>query len=231
MKKTSLLTSLALAAAVGAVGAASALPVTRISAKAVVAVSQASAVTIAGAERRTVLRAASRALNARTTLEGRFLQVAADGSAAQGRFWLQRPGRLRFEYDAPSPLTVVSDGETVAIQDRALKTVDRAPLRSTPLFFVLKRDIDLERDVHVTRVSREGGAVSITARDRAGKTDGEITLVFDGPNYDLKRWRIVDGQGAATDLALQQTRVVPRIDPALFVAPQSVNVTRPRANR
>lgn len=177
------------------------------------------AVTLTGAERTEALAQASAALNQQQRLQGRFRQTAADGSVTAGRFYLQRPGRLRFEYDAPAQLLIVADGSIVAVQDIAMRSTNRSPLRSTPLFFVLKSDINLDRDTRVTRVVRQGAWLYVTARDRSGQADGEITLHLYGSNLDLRSWDVVDGAGSRTRIALSDVSRPSSIDARLFRAP------------
>jgi outer membrane lipoprotein-sorting protein len=185
---------------------------------------------LTGAERARALSQASAALNAQRLLAGRFRQTAPDGSVTQGRFYLQRPGRVRFEYDPPAAMLIVADGSIVAIEDRALRSTNRSPLRETPLFFVLKNDINLERDARVTRVVRDGATLLVSARDRTGQADGEITLRLEGPDYQLRSWDVVDASGALTRIALTQVSRPDRVDPRLFRAPAPTAVS-PRTPR
>lgn len=178
---------------------------------------------LTGAARTAALTQASKALNAVTTLQGRFTQVNSDGAVSGGTFHLARPGKVRFAYDAPSPLLIVSDGTTISISDRKMRTTDRLPLRSTPLHILLKRDINLEKDARITQVTRVNDQLSITARDRTGEADGQITVLLDARTYQIQRWRVIDGQGLMTDLALQNVKAGGRIDAALFKPPASVD--------
>ena len=171
---------------------------------------------LTGPARVQALTLASTALNQSKAVKGRFTQIAPDGRASQGAFYLQRPGKLRFEYDPPATLTIITDGALLSVADRAMKTDERYPLRTTPLYFVLKRDVNLETDGKVTRVAREGDAIYVTVRDRTGKADGSITLIFDAPSKELRAWRVVDGQGQLTQVVLAQTQSVATLDPALF---------------
>lgn len=183
------------------------------------AVKQALAATqLTGADRTAALAAASAALNRIQAVQGRFAQVAPDGSRSQGDIYLQRPGKMRFQYDAPSPLTIVSDGATVSVEDRSVRDVSRVPLRSTPLYYVLKRDVSLERDARITRVAKSGDQLLVTARDRTGEAEGEITLQFTGPSYALQQWTITDGQRQTTRITLSEVRAASRLDPRLFRA-------------
>lgn len=183
---------------------------------------------LTGAQRTTALAEASAALNRITTLQGRFAQAAPDGSLAMGRIYMQRPGKLRFEYDAPSPLTIVADGAVVAVVDRSMKDVQRVPLRSTPLHYVLKRDVNLERDARVTRVIQQGGNLLVSARDRSGEAEGEITMTFVGAARDLRQWVITDSQRQTTRISLSDVQSAGALDPKLFRVPAPEVLRRPK---
>jgi len=183
---------------------------------------------LTGAQRSAALMQASAALNRIGTVQGRFTQVAPDGSVAQGRIYMQRPGKLRFEYDPPSPITVVADGSVVGIEDRSMRDVQRVPLRSTPLYYVLKRDVNLERDARITRVVQQGDNLLISARDRSGEADGEITITFTGSGRDLRQWSITDGQRQTTRITLSDVQGAARLDPRLFQISAKDSMNRPR---
>jgi outer membrane lipoprotein-sorting protein len=173
-------------------------------------------VLLEGDARAKALALASDALNAARAVQGRFLQMAPDGSVSQGAFYLQRPGKLRFEYDAPATMTIVADGSQLSVVDRALKTDERYPLRATPLYFVLKNSVALDSDGKVTKVVVQGDTLQITVRDRKGQTDGSITLMFDQPSRELRQWRVVDGQGQTTQVVLRDITTAAALDPKLF---------------
>lgn len=157
------------------------------------------------------------ALNATKSFSGRFAQYGADGSFAQGTIYLRRPGKLRFEYDAPNPLLIVSDGVTLTQQDRALETTDRVPLSATPLNFFLKEDVNLENDTEITSLIKTFNEIRVTARDGSGEMDGAITMVFDHNTLALKEWVIADSFGGQTRVILSDLRYNERINPRLFV--------------
>ena len=173
--------------------------------------------TLTGAARDTAIADVTRAVNAVTRLQGRFSQTDPDGTVVTGQFWLQRPGKLRFEYDAPSPLLMVSDGSTVAVQDRRLNSVDRFPLRSTPLWFLLKERVDLATEVSVAEAVRRDGKLYLTMRDRAREAEGQLTVVFEERDRSLEEWTVRDGQNRSTRVRLVASSVPARIDPRLFI--------------
>jgi outer membrane lipoprotein-sorting protein len=171
---------------------------------------------LSGAERTQAIASANRALNVTGPLKGRFIQLDSRGKTVTGSFYLQRPGKVRFAYDAPNPLTVVSDGSIVSLEDSALKTVNRAPLKTTPLYLLLKRDVSIERDAKVTSVAKEGDAILIGIKDKTGQTNGDLVLTFDGPARELRQWRVTDIAGNVTLTALQTVQAVPTLDQRLF---------------
>jgi outer membrane lipoprotein-sorting protein len=169
-----------------------------------------------GTARAEGLAQANRALNAIQRLQGRFVQTSPGGGRASGMFYMQRPGRLRFEYDPPATLLIVSDGSVVAMRDTELRTTERTPLRSTPLNIILGETIDLERNARVLRVSRAGPWLMITARDRGGQMDGQITLQFYGPEAELRSWDVIDATGARTRISLSELTRPANFERSLF---------------
>ncbi|MDA8708830.1 outer membrane lipoprotein carrier protein LolA [Hellea sp.] len=157
------------------------------------------------------------AMNSTASFSGRFAQYAADGSFAQGQVYIRRPGKLRFEYDAPNPLLIVSDGVTLTQQDKALETIDRVPLAATPLNYFLKENIDLANDTEVIGLQKTYNEWRVTARDGSGELDGAITMVFDANTLALKEWIIADNFGGETRVLLSDLKYNERINPRLFV--------------
>ena len=169
------------------------------------------------AERSDILSRAAAALADVKTARGTFEQVAPDFSESTGRFALSRPGKVRFEYDAPSPLLLVSDGTTVALQDSELETTDRVPLGTTPLALLLDDEIDFENEADVLEVTRRNGRVGITLRDRSGEMDGTLTLILQESDMSLTGWRTVDSGGNITSVMLSDVTYGSRLNPRLFV--------------
>jgi outer membrane lipoprotein-sorting protein len=153
-------------------------------------------------------------VNSIDTLTGRFVQYGGDGRRAEGTIYIQRPGRLRFAYNAPSTLEIVADGRSVAIRDSKLKTNDVYPIGQTPLKFLLKDGFDLNRDTRLKAVDiGDDGVISVTFEDSAtiGGTS-RVTLRFDARSNTLKQWTVVDPQGYETSVALSDLRQTARAD-------------------
>ena len=150
---------------------------------------------------------------------GKFVQTDARGTQTTGNLYLQRPGKARFEYEAPSSLLVVSDGRVVSVADKRLKTVNRYFLSQTPLKLFLADEIRLDRGVHIAGVKKLNDGFEITAQDRAGKTKGQITMVFADNPVQLLGWTVTDARNAPTRVRLLSLVRASGLDPDLFKAP------------
>lgn len=155
-------------------------------------------------------------LNAIDTAKGRFTQLDGNNNFSKGEFYLNRPGRMRFEYDDPVPLMIVSDGTTVAFEDRDLETVERVPLVSTPLNLILRRNTDLAAHADILSVEQKAGMVAIRISDKSGEAEGELELFFDPVDYQLKQWETTDLTGAVTTVQLIDVELGVSVSPRLF---------------
>lgn len=172
------------------------------------------------------------------SLEARFRQVNPDGSVSEGDLALSRPGRVRFAYDAPSPLLIVADGSTVAIADSALETVDRAPIRSTPLRWLLAPASELEASGAIVEVGRYDNQLYVTLEDPEGEAEGRVTLILadadpalPASQVALNGWYAVDGMGALTQVMLDDVELGGRIAPSLFILDDDMFQSRRRGRR
>ena len=151
-----------------------------------------------------------------TTLTARFVQIGPSGELSRGRLYLSRPGRLRFEFDPPSPLLLLADGFWLILYDKELQQANRWPVSDTPLGLLVAPDIDLSKRVIVKHAAREPGLLKLTVIDRERRDEGEITLVFAAPRLQLMQWHVIDAQGGRTTVNLSDVSEGETIDPKLF---------------
>ncbi len=151
------------------------------------------------------------------TMEGGFVQIGPKGGIDQGRFYLKKPGKLRFEYQPPSPLQIVSDGRTVAVSNSKLKTFDRYPLSSTPLDMLLSEHVDWLRDNAVLGVEHQPGAIVVEARTSSSHSKPNISITFSDPGLELRQWTVIDDQGLPTTVGLGNIETGVTLDDSLFV--------------
>ncbi len=150
-------------------------------------------------------------------LSGEFVQIGPDGTKTTGDFYLQKPGRVRFDYNPPSPIELIADGSSVVVRDRVLATQDLYPLSQTPLRFILADQIDLLRDTNVVAIYSDNVFATIVVEEQhiIGGTH-RLMMMFDAKTYQLKQWTVTDPQGYDTTIAVYNLDSTRRPDPNLF---------------
>jgi outer membrane lipoprotein-sorting protein len=159
----------------------------------------------------------SDALNAIRSLKGEFVQLDPNGAMEQGEVYIQKPGKMRFEYKPPSTVLVVSDGTNVAVFNKKLNTKDRYPLSTTPLNILLSDHVNLKGSSSVIGIDRKPSEIVVRARSNDRRVTGNITIVFSDPDLALKQWTVVDAQGLATTVTLRNVQTGITLAPELFL--------------
>jgi DNA invertase Pin-like site-specific DNA recombinase/outer membrane lipoprotein-sorting protein len=149
-----------------------------------------------------VLQGVEAYLNNLHALKARFLQIGPDGVSNTGTAWLDRPGRMRFEYDKPSPLLLVAGHGVVVFRDNKLDQTTNIPMSQTPLGLLLRDRIVLGGDVTVTDFEQPPGAIQVTLVKTASPGDGSLTLLLNANPLALAGWSVVDAQGRETRVRL-----------------------------
>ena len=170
------------------------------------------------AKQRALLDRISNYLSSVQTMVGKFVQVGPDGGRTEGAFYMQKPGRVRFQYNPPSPIDIVSDGSSVVVRDRKLATQDLYPLSQTPLRYLLAERIDLLRDTDVVSVGADDSFATVVIEQKQlfVGTD-RLMIMFDAKDLTLKQWTVTDPQGFDTTVAVYNLDSTKKPDPNLFV--------------
>jgi len=168
---------------------------------------------------RSILSVVEQSLNRINTAQGRFMQVSASGNIARGTISISRPGKMRFEYDPPSPLMIVADGFWVMQVDKELENTATKRLSTTPLSFILAERVSFDNGVNVASMETVGESVLITVFDARKPTDGTLTLIVDRSTFDLKAWQIVDKRGERTTVRLENMNYGVGLSSSLFTVP------------
>lgn len=160
--------------------------------------------------------AAEKYLKSMDTVRARFVQES-NGLQATGTFYLDRPGKLRFEYDPPIQDYIVADGIFIYFYDSELGQQTNAPIGQTLADFLLRENISLSGDVVVKGISHTPENVNITVVQKSDPLAGALTLTFNKEPYQLKKWTVVDATGAQTDVTLLDAETDVALDSSLFV--------------
>ncbi len=156
-------------------------------------------------------------LSSMQQLVGDFVQLGPDGSRVRGEFYMQKPGKIRFEYEPPSRIEIIADGQSVVVRDRKLATQDLYPLSQTPLRFLLSDRIDLLRETNVVGVRADDTFVTITIEEQQALIGtSRLMMMVGAKDFQLKQWTITDPQGYDTTVAVSNLDNSKRPDPNLF---------------
>ncbi len=155
-------------------------------------------------------------LNGVRAIHSRFLQVAPDGRTSEGQAWLQRPGRMRFQYDPPSPFLLVGGNGLLIFNDSQLKQTSNIPLNQTPLGLLLQDNLRLSGEVTVTGLARLPGQIQVSVLRTRSPQDGQLTLIFADNPLVLRQWTVLDAQRQETRVTLYNVEFGGNFDQKLF---------------
>ena len=169
------------------------------------------------ATQRTQIDKVSAYLSSIQQLVGDFVQVGPDGSRIRGEFYIQKPGKVRFDYEPPSRIEIIADGQSVVVRDRKLATQDLYPLSQTPLRFLLSERIDLLKETNIVGVRADDTFVTITIEETQPLVGtSRLMMMVGAKDFKLKQWTITDPQGYDTTVAVSNLDNSKRPDPSLF---------------
>jgi outer membrane lipoprotein-sorting protein len=151
------------------------------------------------------------------TMVGDFVQIGPDGKRSEGQFYLQKPGKVRFAYDPPSPIDVIADGQSVVVRNRVLATQDPYPLSQTPLRFLLSNHLDLSKDTNLVSVSADDSLVTLVIEERHLLIGTHrLKLIFGAKDFQLRQWTVTDPQGFDTTVSIYNLDTSKKLDPNMF---------------
>jgi len=145
------------------------------------------------------------------------VQVGPDGTKSTGQFYLLKPGRVKFEYNAPNPIDITADGRLVSVRNRKLDTQDLFPLSQTPLRFLLSERIDLRRETNIVGVYSDDLFSTVVIEEKQPMIGtSRLMMMFDAKSLQLKQWTVTDAQGYDTTVAVSNLDQTTKPDPAIF---------------
>jgi outer membrane lipoprotein-sorting protein len=168
-------------------------------------------------EQRAIVDKVDNYLSNTQVLSGDFVQIGPDGGRTKGEFYISKPGKVRFEYDDPSPIELIADGQSVVVRDRKLATQDVYPLSQTPLRFLLADHVNLLKDTNLVAVYADDVFITVVVEEKnAIAGTSRLMLMFSAKDMQLKQWTVTDPQGYDTTVAVYNLDTSKKPDPSLF---------------
>ncbi|GBQ04773.1 LolA family protein [Saccharibacter floricola] len=173
------------------------------------------------APQQTIVHHIEDTLSQTESFQARFEQVSsADGQTSHGTVLVARPGRMRFTYDAPSPLSVVANEGRMVFQDTSIDQVTTMPLDRTPLGLLLRPHPHFSGDVTITGYHQQKGQIELHVVRTESPSEGELTLFFTAHPLALQGWNVVDAQGRQTRIHLSEVQTGVPVDAKEFALPK-----------
>jgi outer membrane lipoprotein-sorting protein len=168
-------------------------------------------------QQRAIITRVDKYLSGTDLLSGKFVQIGPDGRRSQGAFFIEKPGRVRFDYDPPSPISIVADGQTVVVRDTRLATQDVYPLSQTPLRFLLANHVDLLKDTNLVAVYADDVFITVVVDEKNGVVGtSRLMIMFSAKDMQLKQWTVTDPQGFDTTVAVYDLDTTKKPTPGMF---------------
>ena len=150
------------------------------------------------------------------SLKARFVQSNPNGSVVQGTLYVRRPGRMRFEYDAPSQLKIVADGYQVTMWDNATRDFGQWPIGWTAASFLVKDPLVLSGDLTVEKLERVNGMLEATMVQARKPQDGKVIVRLAENPLLLRGWTIIDNRGNRVTVSLSEMQTGMQLADSLF---------------
>ena len=138
-----------------------------------------------------------------STLQAEFTQISSDGSYAIGKLYFRRPFQMRLEYNVEQPFNLITTRNLLIVDEPENKQITNYPLSETPLAFLLEEDFSLTANEFLTQSIIHNGLAEISLRKETGDRAGELILLFEPNQMNLRGWKIIDAMGVETKVTLQ----------------------------
>lgn len=156
------------------------------------------------------------------SMSGDFVQSGPRAETTSGRFFLQRPGRIRFNYAGQSGVSVIADGKSLVVFNKKLKTSRLYALSKTPLKLLLDNQVDFSGN-RLKSIKEDGAQVAVKLADKSAFGNSNITMVFDRKSLDLRRWSLTDEKGLTTTVTITNVKQGVAAPPNTFTIDYAAN--------
>ena len=166
-----------------------------------------------------------------TSMVADFDQVDAEGNTATGKFFLKRPGKMRWQYAPPTPILLVSNGKTITYYDSSLDQINYLAVDESLAAFLAEPEIQLDSEnTLLEKFESKDGVIRATVSRKEAPEEGTLTLEFADKPLKLSQMVISDASGNATTVRFENAQHGITFPDSLFTFedPRGVNKRRNR---
>ena len=140
------------------------------------------------------------------SIEADFVQVASDGTSAEGKLLFRRPSQMKITYQdqgGSKRLQLITSKLWLHVDRPDERLLTSYPVSETPLSLILATKVTLRPDGYQTLIKPSSdGVVQILVAKEEGEGAGELILEFSEKPYQFRRWIVVDAAGIETSVTL-----------------------------
>ncbi|MCM1324847.1 MAG: outer membrane lipoprotein carrier protein LolA [Acetobacter sp.] len=156
-------------------------------------------------------------LNSIKTLSADFVQIASNGEKAEGRIYIEKPNKIRMEYNAPSNILIVGNGDYIVYYDKELEQITNIDYEDIPAAMILANTVELDgKDIRVTDFYQDPGMTRVAMQYKNAAELGPFTLTFANNPFTLKQWKVITPQSLEVSLSLYDVVTDGKLDQSLF---------------
>ena len=159
--------------------------------------------------------------NSSQTISGRFHQELNDDNIISGNFYIQKPYKSNFTYDNGLE-NIITSRFFINIVDNKKFLIDRYPIVNQPIYKILSEEISFKEifEILSIKIIDNEIAINLVSKNNSSDSKAKIKLAFNGDDYSLKNWEIIDDLGQSTYLEFTKIRKNISIDQELFIIKQ-----------
>jgi len=159
--------------------------------------------------------------NSSKTISGRFHQELNDNNIISGNFYIQKPYKSNFTYDNGLE-NIITSRFFINIVDNKKILIDRYPIVNQPIYKILSEEISFKEvfEILSIKIIDNEIAINLVSKNNSSDSKAKIKLAFNGDDYSLKNWEIIDDLGQSTYLEFTKIRKNISIDQEWFIIKQ-----------
>ena len=154
-------------------------------------------------------------LNNTKTMVADFIQIAPDGTSSDGKFYLSRPGKLRWQYEPPVPMLIIVNGKKLMYYDYELNEVSYTDTDEVMGSFLTAPKIDFhEHNVTLEEINNKYGFIKIMLKHK--KENKSMKMTFSENPIELKKIDFFDENNQQTSISFHNIKYNTILDSKLF---------------
>ncbi len=145
-------------------------------------------------------------LNSINNISADFIQINSDGTISSGKFFLQKPGRFRWEYN-DQPLLIIANRKSLIYYDTELEQANYIPIKNSIAALITRKTIKLDKDIRILQYKKTKNSTKITLEKRKQKDIGQFSFIFKHNPFELDSIEITDNNNQFIKIVFRNKKI------------------------